>query len=137
MAQRKINVPATGAVASVAAKSAKAAVAPKPEKAKVAKPIAGITRTAATIAAGRAAFGSLSDRDNVYLGFFAKHANANGGKVTLTQLVQSGERPNTTSNKPNDAGVAIRLAKAGLIAYDHATQSISLTKTAATHAAAK
>jgi len=101
----------------------------------IAKPPAGITRTAATIAAARTAFGHLSDRDNIYLAFFAKHAKQRGGSVTLAQLATCGERPNTTSNKPHDAGVAVRLGKAGLIAYDNVNQRITFKPAAATHAA--
>ena len=98
-----------------------------PTKADATKPSGNITRTAATIAKHITAFGSVSDRDNVYIAFYAKYIKKHGGRVTLDQLAHCGERPRCTSNKPHDAGVAVRLSKANLFTYDKATRTIAPT----------
>lgn len=84
----------------------------------VAKPSANITRTAATIARGATNFGSLSDRDTAYLGFYRRlAATAPDGVLTVANIVASGMRPpHIGSNKPHDAGVIVRGVKAGLYA---------------------
>ncbi|MET4190735.1 MULTISPECIES: hypothetical protein [unclassified Bradyrhizobium] len=83
----------------------------------VAKPSARITRTAATVAAQRTNFGGLSDRDNAYLTFYASLAKAaTDGTVTIAGIVASGRGPDYAgSAKPHDAGVIVRLGKAGLL----------------------
>jgi hypothetical protein len=95
----------------------------------VAKPSANITRTAATVVAQRTNFGTLSDRDTAYLGFYRRHAaTQTGGIATLASIVASGLRPaHLGSNKPHDAGVINRLAKAGLIAASADGHSFTIT----------
>lgn len=112
--------------------------APKPGKlADAAKPSANVTRTAATIAAGACNFGGLSDRDNAYMRFYASLAKrANGGVVTLRGIVDSGKRPDYNgSNKPHDAGVVQRLAKAGIVTIRDNGAAFVFTAKAKTHAA--
>lgn len=83
---------------------------------------AGVNRTAATIAAGRCSFGgNLSERDTAYLAFYARFAKATGGAVIVADIART-HRADTTilpayagSNKPHDAGVFQRLAKAGML----------------------
>lgn len=85
----------------------------------VAKPSANLTRTAATVVRHATNFAVLSDRDSAYLAFYAKLAKASvTGNVTLAGIVASGERPlYAGSNKPHDAGVIVRLTKAGLLSH--------------------
>lgn len=102
-----------------------------------AKPAAAIVRTAATIHRGACNFGGLSDRDSAYVTFYSSLAKrAQGGVVTISAIVDSGKRPNwPTSNKPHDAGVIQRLAKAGLVSLRDNGNAFSFTKAAHTHAA--
>lgn len=103
----------------------------------VAKPAAGITRTAATIVAQRTNFGNLSDRDTAYITFYASLAKRSvTGVVTLADIVASGQRPvYVGSNKPHDAGVINRLAKANLLTASADGTSFSFRDAAKTHAA--
>lgn len=106
----------------------------------VAKPSGSITRTAATIAAQRTNFNSISDRDTAYLAFFTKLANRNGGTCTAQQIAQavlSGETPHYAGScKPNDAGVRVRLHKAGRIVNSADGLSFTIAPVAVTVAAA-
>lgn len=103
----------------------------------VAKPSANITRTAATVVRSATNFATLSDRDSAYLAFYAGIAKAAVlGNVTLGNIVLAGTRPNYLgSNKPHDAGVIVRLTKAGLIAPNADGHSFSFTATGKTHGA--
>lgn len=122
------------AVTTVAATAAK----PTPEAtanataivAAAAKPAGHITRTAATIVKQAANFGSLSDRDTAYLGFYRRlAATAPNGVLTLAVIVASGQRPpHIGSNKPHDAGVIERGSKAGLYAVAADGHSFTITK---------
>ena len=108
----------------------------------VAKPSANITRTAATVVRQATNFAVLSDRDSAYLSFYAGLAKANAtGTVTLAGIVASGNRPNYNgSNKPHDAGVIVRLTKAGLLQPGidgHGFQFSSTGKTHGAYTAAK
>ncbi len=110
-----------GAAAAKQAASGKSNVA-KPAKpaaadaAPVAKPSGNVTRTARTIAAQATNFGGLSDRDNAYLAFFAGFAKRTGGRVAIADVHASGLLPDYSgSRKPHDAGVIVRLTKAGLV----------------------
>lgn len=104
----------------------------------VAKPTANITRTAKTIAAGAANFGTLSDRDTAYLGFYRRlAATLPGNVVTLAGIVASGQRPpHVGSNKPHDAGVIERLTKAGILATASDGHSFTITALGASTKAA-
>lgn len=104
--------------------------ADKPAKAATAKPVtstapvapavarvpANITRTIATIDAQRTNFGARSDRDNAYIRFYAGFAKRDNGTVTVQAIVAADRRPAYNgSNKPHDAGVIVRLIKAGIL----------------------
>lgn len=94
----------------------------------VAKPSANITRTAATVAKQATNFGSLSDRDTAYLAFYKRLAAKHGGTVTVANIVASNERPaHIGSNKPHDAGVIVRLTKAGILATAADGHSFTVT----------
>lgn len=113
----------TPAGKSVAAKIVAAASTPA-----VAKPSGSITRTARTVLAQRANFGGLSDRDNAYLAFFAGFAKRDNGTVTLPAIVESKRHPvYVGSAKPHDAGVIIRLGKAGLLTTNADATSFTFT----------
>lgn len=121
----------------VVAKPAKSAVPAAPV---AAKPSANITRTAATVARQATHFGDLTDRDNAYFGFYKRLIAANGGKLTIAAIHGSGSRPTPlpgtsfSSDKPHDAGVIVRLGKAGLIAGLGTDASpIALTKLGTSH----
>jgi hypothetical protein len=117
--------------------AADTAPATAPETPKAAKPSGGIVRTAATVVKQLTNFGSLSDRDTAYLAFYASLAKAaSDGAVTLAGIVQSGRRPEYAgSNKPHDAGVIVRLTKAGLIAPNADGHSFTFTATGKSQAA--
>lgn len=148
---RKINVtskpakPATAKPASKPAKPVTAAVSAKPVPATtdaatvapaVAKPIRGVAATARTIAAQATHFGGLSDRDTAYLGFYAGIAKRNGGTCDIAAIALAGTRPAYDgSNKPHDAGVIVRLTKAGLAKPATDGRSFTFTDLAKTHAA--
>ncbi len=129
------------------AKAARAAVAPVTEAVStpapatpvvaVAKPAAGLARTARTIVANATNFGNLSDRDTAYISFYAGLAKRSvTGVVTLADIVASGQRPAYVgSNKPHDAGVINRLAKANLLTASADGTSFSFRDAAKTHAA--
>ncbi len=120
------------------AKAAKASSKPASGKPEAAKPSGAVNRTAATIAADRTNFGgTVSDRDEAYLRFYAGLAKrATGGRVTLADIVASGKRPSYDgSNKPHDAGVINRLAKAGLVAKASDGHSFTFTKRGTEHRA--
>lgn len=120
---RKLNTKPTKTAKAKAAKTA------KPVAAKAAKPAGHITRTAATIAKAQANFGSLSDRDTAYLGFYKRQASKHGGTVTLADLHGSGERPSYNgSNKPHDAGVIQRLSQAALISVRDGGNAFTITE---------
>lgn len=115
-------------VATPASKPAKPAAAPaKPTER---KPSGNIMRTASTIAAMRANFGELSERDSAYLAFYAGFAKAApGGTVTVRAIAESGVRcPYAGSNKAHDAGVIERLTKAGHLASAADGHSFTFTK---------
>lgn len=84
----------------------------------VSTPSANISRTERTIAKLATNFGGLSDRDNAYIAFFARIAKrAASGIVTVRDIVADGGRPDYAgSSKPHDAGVIVRLNKAGVLA---------------------
>lgn len=141
-APRKIAVagkPAKANAANVAAAKAgvnsNVAPAAKPAVAKAAspaKPAAGITRTAATVAAGRYPFGNLTDRDNAYIAFYATLAKRGNGSVTLADMhgaaALAGQMLSSIpSRKPHDAGVIVRLVKAGVITTADNGGSITFT----------
>ena len=136
---RNINVsakPATKAAKATVAKAASAARATVSAEAVAVKPVRGVTRTAATIVAQATNFGSLSDRDTAYLAFYAGIAKRGNGTVTLDHLATSGGKPAYTgSAKPHDAGVIVRLTKAGLITPATDGRGFTFTKAALTHAA--
>jgi hypothetical protein len=137
-APRKLNVPTTtnaNAAPAVNAKPNKKQQAAIVGNAKPATPAAankpqttsdtatttvprGVNRTAATIAKQATNFGgTLSERDEAYFAFWASFAKRNNGTVTVTDIASSGRKPNYNgSAKPHDAGVAVRLAKAGIVA---------------------
>lgn len=133
---RKISL-AKSATATVATPAiAKAAATAKPvtttapaKPDKPAKPAATITRTAATVAKQATNYNSLSDRDNAYLAFYATFAKRlPTGRVTLADIVSSGARPTYNgSNKPHDAGVLVRLTKAGYIVPADAGHAFTFT----------
>jgi hypothetical protein len=102
----------------------------------VAKPSANITRTAATVARGNTNFAEISDRDNAYFTFYKRLILAAGkAPLTVADIAKHGRNPDYTgSNKAHDAGVIVRLGKAGLLSYDTAKQAISLTPLGATRA---
>lgn len=135
---RKLNTKAAKPVtaAKPEAKAAKPVKpAPAPE-AKAAKPAAHITRTAAAIVRNATNFGNLSDRDAAYITFYSRLAKRNGGAVTLSQIAESGERPNYAgSAKPHDAGVINRLTKAGFLSVTESGNRIAFKDKAKTHAA--
>lgn len=127
LAARTGNVPVGAAVsagnlgkaakpAAVTSPAAKRGAAPASAPvAAPAKPAANLTRTATTVARAATNFGGLSDRDAAYIAFYAAFAKRDG-TVTLAAIVASGNRPAYAgSNKPHDAGVIVRLTKAGLI----------------------
>lgn len=127
---------ATKAAAADARKPAPVTVAPVTAPATEAKPRANITRTAATIAAQRTNFGDLSDRDNAYLAFYGSLARATGHRTTVAAIVESGKRPDYNgSNKPHDAGVIVRLCKAGLAVTSDNGNAIAFTPKAQSLAA--
>jgi hypothetical protein len=103
----------------------------------VAKPSAKITRTAATVAAQATNFAVLSDRDTAYLAFYSKLVKrADGARITLADIAGSGERPNYAgSNKPHDAGVIVRLTKAGLLQTATDGHGFTVSERGRTHAA--
>lgn len=137
--------PAKRVLASVKPASAKPAATAKPvvvakpaaATGKPAKPAGNVTRTASTIAAAACNFGNLSDRDSAYMRFYAGlAASAANGVVTLRAIVDSGKRPEySPSNKPHDAGVIQRLAKAGLLTVRDNGAAFVFTAKAKTHAA--
>lgn len=136
---RKISVPAkpvstkpVATLPSVSPVTAAAVTKPVAPEAKAnaeaivaaaAKPPAHITRTAATIAKQATNFGSLSDRDTAYLGFYRRLASTLPGHVvTVAAIVACGQRPpHIGSNKPHDAGVIVRGIKAGIYAATDTT----------------
>lgn len=143
-ATRKINVkPAAKAAKANVAKAATAARAaittPAAASTAAPKPLRGVTATARTIVANATHFGGLSDRDTCYLGFYAGIGKRSGGTVTLdalATLAQAGTKaPYDGSNKPHDAGVIVRLTKAGLITPAADGRGFTFTKAALTHAA--
>ena len=103
----------------------------------VAKPTANIARTAATVARQATNFAVLSDRDTAYLAFYGKLVKrAGGGRITLADIVGSGERPHYDgSNKPHDAGVIVRLTKAGLLETAADGIGFTVSATGRTHRA--
>lgn len=82
---------------------------------------AGVNRTAATIAKQATNFGGvLSERDNAYIAFYAGFALANSGAFTVADVARqfkaTGHKPAYSgSAKPHDAGVCVRLCKAGIL----------------------
>lgn len=124
-------VPALAVAATAQAAAGRSNVVPAPADAapKAAKPSGHITRTAATIVAARTNFGGLSDRDNCYLSFYATFAGGDKrGAVTIESVHASGARPTYAgSNKPHDAGVIVRLTKAGLVSPASDGRSFSFT----------
>lgn len=101
-----------------------------------AKPVRGVNATARTIAAAATHFGGLSDRDTAYLTFYAGIAKRGNGTVTVRDLATSEARPAYNgSNKPHDAGVIVRLTKAGLLNPSADGHSFTFTTAALTHAA--
>jgi hypothetical protein len=121
-------------VAAKPTTEAKPAPVAKPAPAADAEPavrVIGTARTAATIANGAASFGGvLSDRDQAYLAFFASFAGAKRDKrVTVSDIANSGRRPAYNgSNKPHDAGVVTRLAKAGILTVEADGAAFTFTK---------
>jgi hypothetical protein len=119
---RKLSTKLANKPAPVATVAKPAAPAPAPAPAapvatETAKPSANVTRTIATVAKRATNFNGLSDRDNAYLAFYASFAKADaGGNVTVRAIAESGRKPAYNgSAKPHDAGVIVRLVKAGLI----------------------
>lgn len=111
--------PVLGAVAAKQAAAgrsnvAKPATPATPET--VARVPRGVNRTAATIAKQATNFGGvLSERDTAYLAFYGSLARLNHGTVTVADIATSGRAPvYSGSCKPHDAGVIVRLTKAGL-----------------------
>lgn len=102
-----------------------------------AKPSSQITRTAATIVRNATNFASLSDRDTAYLAFYATLYKRCGYRpIGLIDITGSGERPAYAgSNKPHDAGVIVRLTKAGYLTPAADGRSFDFTDTAKTLAA--
>lgn len=140
----KANKPAAAKPAAKPAKQASANVAapvivtaPEATVTEAAKPSARIARTAATIVRQATNFGGLSDRDTAYLAFYASFAKAaSNGVVTLSAIVESGRKPAYNgSAKPHDAGVIVRLTKAGLIVPTDAGHNFTFTAKAKTLAA--
>jgi hypothetical protein len=110
MAKRSISKPGK----SPAEKTSKAKTKPT-EVATASKPRAGITHVLAKVQAAAANFGGLTDRDGAYHTFYKSLAGANGGRLTVQQIVDSGRKPNYEgSAKAHDAGVLQRLIKAKL-----------------------
>lgn len=131
----KLTKPRKPAATKPAADAKPATVATKPAPAapdaEPAARIIGTARTAATIANGAASFGGvLSDRDQAYLAFFASFAGAKRDKrVTVSDIANSGRRPAYNgSNKPHDAGVVTRLAKAGILTVEAGGAAFTFTK---------
>lgn len=146
MAKRQINVPnksgepkAPKAPKKVAAAAVPVQVPAPTVTPEVAKVPAGVNRTAATIAKGATNFGgTVSDRDEAYLVFWASLAKKQGGSVTVADIAKSGRRPNYDgSNKPHDAGVAVRLQKAGLLGIEDNGHKLVFTSKAKDLAAYK
>lgn len=112
--------------------SAKLAAKPgKPDAAEApATPSRDISRTATTIAANRTNFGgSLSDRDNAYITFFASFVSGNK-PIAIRAIAESARGPAYNgSAKPYDAGVVNRLRKAGVISVSEAGDTFTFTKT--------
>lgn len=126
-------IKAATVAAAIAADTVPAVVIPAVPA--VAKPSANLTRTAATVVRHATNFAVLSDRDSAYLAFYAKLAKASvTGNVTLAGIVASGERPlYAGSNKPHDAGVIVRLTKAGLLAHAADGTGFTFSPTGKTH----
>lgn len=129
-----INTAPLGTVAADQAKrsnvapTAKPAAVATPSEPTVAKPSGNVVRTVRTIAARATNFGGLSERDESYFSFYKTFGNS----VTVGQIHASGKRPAYTgSNKPHDAGVIVRLVKAGL--YTEAGGTLVLTDAGRAH----
>lgn len=136
------NAKRNNAASKQAAKSPPTTATTKPAttvstpETKAAKPAAHITRTAATVAAMRAAYDTFSERDAAYLSFYAKLAKRNNGRFTVADIVALGVRaPYAGSNKPHDAGVLERLCKAGIFATSNGGHDFLVTPLGLTHAA--
>lgn len=118
-------------VVSPAAKPAKPATSTAVAALTVAKPsTAGIARTAATIARDATAFGGItSDRDHTYIAFYAGIAKRDNGTVSLSAIVGVNRRNPlySGSNKAHDAGVIVRLHKAGIISPSADGHSFTFT----------
>ena len=131
---KRTDKPVTKAVSGTTSQRAAASKAAKPGKsdgeATAAKPSGNVTRTAATIAKAATNFGGLSDRDSAYITFYAGFAKRNGNKpITIADIHAAGTRPAYNgSNKPHDAGVIVRLGKAGLITASPDGSSFTFTK---------
>lgn len=121
-------VTASGITADIAKRAATPAVA---------KPSANISRTAATVVRQATNFAVISERDTAYLAFYGKLSKrVTTGIVTLADIVQSGERPSYAgSNKPHDAGVIVRLTKAGLLAHNADGHGFTVTALGKSHRA--
>lgn len=133
LATRVANKPAPAPAKQAAAPAPAPAVAAAPAT-EPAKPSANVTRTIATVAKRATNFNGLSDRDTAYLAFYAGFAKRDNGTVTVRAIAESGLRPNYNgSSKPHDAGVIVRLTKAGLIT--EANGSFTFTDKAKTLAA--
>jgi hypothetical protein len=86
--------------------------------------IAGVERTAATIAADRTNFAVFSDRDASYIAYYAPLAKrTTDGVITVRAIAEyfrdTGHAPAVpgSSAKPHDAGVIVRLTKAAFIVH--------------------
>jgi len=109
--------------------------APAAPEAEPAVRILPIARTCATIAAQATNFGGvLSDRDAAYIAYYAGLAKrAKAGVVTIRAIADhftaTGLKPaHGGSAKPHDAGVIVRLTKAGVIAPEADGTSFTFTK---------
>lgn len=99
--------------------------------AEAARPSRNVSRTIATVARQATNFGgNLSDRDAAYLAFYSRFAKAApDGTVTVRAIAESGARPAYNgSNKPHDAGVIVRLTKAGILATAPDGSSFTVTE---------
>lgn len=126
---------ATAGRSNVAAPASKPATAAAPVST-AAKPVRGVARTCSTIARDATNYGgSLSDRDNAYLAFYAGFAKrASNGIVTVadiaTRFRDLGAKPDYIGScKPHDAGVIVRLTKAGIIKHVSDGTSFTFTDT--------
>lgn len=134
---RNLTAPKAKPAKAGSVKPVKAAIkqaATKPEA--VARTPAHITRTIATVARAATNYAELTERDGAYFTFYKRLAAANGGKLTVAAIVASGGKPSYTGScKPHDAGVIVRLTKAGLLAGTGSDASpISVTKAGSTRA---